>query len=272
MPRLRNEDYIAFLDESGAHTRGLQLQVVAGVLIPARWLRSAERRWQQFVRQHVGAPSGKVEFKSTDLVNGSGLAKRVQERLVAAGQPVSASGAGRRFYTEALEHIAAIAEVRVLAVGVNSKQPIDAYRLWFWAAYGLLTCLPASPRPRLPLVVIDGEDAKFRRSQDLIAYRFHRRFPKVQPYVGAGTEWFVGGSVLQTSHLSPFVQMADLVAGSARRSIALQTGSGWFDAHIRAKGAAMARDIDVSQAAIDRLRVLDPGDSIGINWSSAIVP
>lgn len=38
--RLRNEDYIAFLDESEQD----KLQVVAGVLIPARWLRPAERR------------------------------------------------------------------------------------------------------------------------------------------------------------------------------------------------------------------------------------
>ncbi|HZJ10064.1 MAG TPA: hypothetical protein VFD39_10240, partial [Trueperaceae bacterium] len=81
--------------------------------------------------------------------------------------------------------------------------------------YASLIERPRAPRPRLPLVVIDGEDAAFRSAQDLIAYRFYRAFPRRRSYMTRGEEWFVGGSAHQDSTLHPFVQMADLVAGAA---------------------------------------------------------
>ncbi len=62
MPKagLRDEDYVAFLDESGTG----KLQVVSGVLIPVRWLRPAEHRWRAFIqtelaRKPVGPNGGK---------------------------------------------------------------------------------------------------------------------------------------------------------------------------------------------------------------------
>jgi hypothetical protein len=62
---LRNEDYVAFLDESGESN----LQVVSGVLIPARWLRPAERRWRDFVRDHLGSRTGRTEIKGRELMS-----------------------------------------------------------------------------------------------------------------------------------------------------------------------------------------------------------
>jgi hypothetical protein len=158
MSKLRNEDYVAFLDESGESG----LQVVAGVLIPARWLRSAERRWRDFVRDGLGSPSGRVEVKSRELIRGQGASLHAQRALLEKGWPPhSAQAAGRRFYRDALEHIATIEEIRVLTVGLPTKHPIETYRLWFWMMNALLVERPKGPRPRLPLTVIDGEDMSF---------------------------------------------------------------------------------------------------------------
>jgi hypothetical protein len=126
-PGLRNEDYIAFLDESGEDG----LQVVAGVLIPARWLRSAERRWRDFIRDRLGSRSGRTEVKARDLLAGSRASLHAQRRALADhGLPLSAKAAGGHFYREALEHIASITEVRVLSVGLQAKHPVEVYRLW----------------------------------------------------------------------------------------------------------------------------------------------
>jgi len=174
MSKLRNEDYVAFLDESGESA----LQVVSGVLIPARWLRSAERRWRDFVRDGLGSPSGRLEVKGRELIRGKGASLHAQSALLERGwAPLSAPAAGRRFYRDALEHIATIEEVRILTVGLPTKHPIEVYRLWFWMMYALLVERPKGPRPRLPLTVIDGEDMSFRAAQDLVAHRFYRAFP-----------------------------------------------------------------------------------------------
>lgn len=81
MPGLRNEDYVAFLDESGE----TGLQIVAGVMIPARWLRSAERRWHDFIRDRLGSSSGRTEVKSRELVKGQGVSIHAQNRILASG-------------------------------------------------------------------------------------------------------------------------------------------------------------------------------------------
>ena len=268
MACLRNEDYIAFLDESGECNP--DLQVVAGVLIPARWLRSAERRWQDFIRDHLGSRSGRREVKGRDLLKGSGASFHAQNRILAGGgAQVSARAAGRQFYRDALEHIARTREVRILAVGLRTKYPIHVYRLWFWMVCALLVERPRAPRPRLPLVIIDGEDAAFRRAQDLVAYRFYRRFRKVQPYVAKGDEWFVGGSVHQDSALHPFVQSADLVAGATRYALAGRAPHGtWYATHLR---DGSARDIDTSSHALERLKLLAPDDRCRSGWADALV-
>lgn len=268
MGGLRNEDYVAFLDESGEMHP--DLQVVAGVLIPARWLRSAERRWHDFIRDHLGSRSGRTEVKGRELLKGSGAAFHAQNLILASGgAPMSARAAGAQFYRDALEHIARTREVRILAVGLRTRHPVAVYRLWFWMAYALLVERPRAPRPRLPLVVIDGEDAAFRGAQDLVAYRFYRQFRKVQPYVGRGAQWFIGGSVHQDSALHPFIQAADLVAGATRHALVGRRPKGdWYKTHLR---DGSGREIDASGHALERLRLLAPGDECRSGWKDALV-
>lgn len=251
---LRNEDYIAFLDESGEEN----LQVVAGVLIPARWLRSAEQRWRDFVRDRLGSRSGRTEVHSRELLKGEGVSLHAQSAYISkTGKAISARAAGRQFHRDALEHIAGIAEVRILSVGMRTNRARDAYRLWFWLAYAELVARDRSPRPRLPLTVVDGEDASFRGAHDLIAHRFYRSFPGAQPYIRRGRAWFVGGSVYQQSALLPFIQMADVVAGAARHAIAKRKPyKDWYEMHLRqlAMSRKPPRDIDVAAHALAELR------------------
>jgi hypothetical protein len=269
---LRNEDYVAFLDESGED----RLQVVAGVLIPARWLRGAERRWRDFIRNHLGSRSGLTEIKSRDLLKGTGVSIHAQRRILASGgAALSATAAGRQFYGDALEHIAGIAELRVIAVGLPTNRPIEVYRLWFWMAYAALIQRARPPRPRLPMVFIDGEDHAFRNAQDLVAHRFYGRFWGQRPYLTRGPEWLIGGSAHQDSVLHPFIQMADLVAGAARHSIARRLPQGaWYQDHLRDIAASRRppRKIDASSHALQALRELDPADAAGSNWPEARLP
>ena len=201
---LRNEDYVAFMDESGEPG----LQVVSGVLIPARWLRGSERRWRDFVRHQLGSKSGKTEIHAQDLLNGQGNAAYYAARTSVArtGQARSAQAAGRLLYRDVLEHIAGIREVRILSVGMDTKYPREVYRLWFWLMYAALITKPRSPRPRLPLVVIDGQDDSFREAHDLVAHRFYSNFWRRQPYIDRGTPWFIGGSLQHRSEFLPFIQ------------------------------------------------------------------
>lgn len=271
MPKagLRDEDYVAYLDESGEDG----LQVVAGLLIPARWLRGAERRWRDFVRGELGSRSGKLEVKGRDLMAGKGVSLKAQQVLLASGRSLSARAAGRAFYRDALEHIAIINQVRVLAVGLPTKHPLDVYRLWFWMANALLVEKPRAPRPKLPLVVIDGEDASFRNAQDLVAHRFYHAFPKCQPYVVRGSQWFVGGSVHQDSALHPFIQMADLVAGAARHSIVeRKPQGGWYGKHLIGRAKRANRRIDVSSSALAQLKRLSKSDDCDSGWGDALLP
>jgi hypothetical protein len=177
------------------------------------------------------------------------------------------------FYRDALEHIATIEEVRVLTVGLPTRHPVEAYRLWFWMMYALLVERSKSPRPRLPLTVIDGEDASFRRAHDLVAHRFYRSFPHCQPYVARGSGWFIGGSVLQQSHLHPFVQMADLVAGAARHSMAKRKGTkDWYAKHLVAHAHTKRKTpIEVSGHALSQLKERSRNDACGSGWKSAQV-
>jgi hypothetical protein len=63
---------------------------------------------------------------------------------------ISARGAGRQFYRDALEHIARTREVRVLAVGLDTRHAVDVYRLWYWMAYAALIERHKAPRPVCP--------------------------------------------------------------------------------------------------------------------------
>jgi hypothetical protein len=268
---LRNEDYIAFLDESGEPN----LQVVAGILIPARWLRSAEQRWRDFIRDRLGSRSGRTEVHSRELLRGEGVSIHAQHAWIAkTGQPISAGAAGRQFHKEALEHIAGIAEVRVLTVGMKTNRPREVYHLWFWLTYAELVAKARAPRPRLPLTVIDGEDVALRRAHDIVAHRFYRKFPRAQPYIRRGSGWFVGGSVHQSSELSPFIQMADLVAAAGRHAMARRKPyRNWYDTHLRqhALSRRPPRDIDVAAHALAELRRRSPKDACGSGYAATIL-
>ncbi len=269
---LRNEDYVAFVDESIVPgTPGLT--VVAGVFIPARLLRSAERRWRDFVTDRLGSRSGRREVRGKELIKGYGAAKHAQTRLLAEGwPPLSAKGAGHQFYREALEHISSLTEIRVLTVGLRTTAAVDAYRLWFWMSNILLVERPRAPRPRLPMIVIDGRNTAFRSAQDLVAWRFYKAFARCQPYVGGGSRWFVGGSVLQDSVLSPFIQMADLVAVSGRLAIAQNTPEKTrYRDHNVSPAQAMGGKIDVSRHARSELRRRSREDSCGSGWKDALL-
>lgn len=157
-----------------------------------------------------------------------------------------------------------------MAVGLPTKRPREVYHLWFWMAFAMLTERQRAPRPRLPLTVIDGEDASFRRAHDLTAFRFYRAFPRCQPYVAKGSQWFVGGSVHQDSALHPFVQTADLVAGAARYAIRDKApANSWFHEHLAGPNVAPGRSIDVSPHALERLKTLSPTDTIESGWRNA---
>lgn len=267
---LRAEDYVAFVDESTRPDPLHPLTVVSGILIPARWLRPAERRWEAFIRNEVGRPSGIAEFHAHDLLAGKGLARDIaKQQLASRGLHKSAKGAAHDFYKQALEHIALIAEARVLVVGSRTVFAEETYRLWYWLLYASLVQRANHPRPRMAMIVIDGQDRGFRRAQDLIAYRFYRQFPLIQPYVGAGNEWFIGGSALQESHLHPFIQMTDLICGVARRSLeANPKFTSWYPDHLREYAIARGRDVDCSNAALACLQALDPAGATG--WNDAL--
>lgn len=271
---LRNEDYVAFLDESGEQN----LQVVAGVLIPARWLRAAERRWRDFVRHQLGSRSGKTEVHAQELLDGRGSSAYYASRtsLARTGQHRSARAAGRLLYREALEHIASITEVRILTVGLNTRYPREAYRLWFWLLYASLITRPRAPRPRLPIAVIDGQDDSLRQAHELVAHRFYKSFWQRQPYITHGSAWFIGGSLHHRSEFLPFVQMADLVANAGRHALANRPPfRSWYDTHLRRHAASLGygRNIDVSAHALAELKKRSPRDACGSGWANAqIVP
>ncbi len=269
MGRLKNEDYVAFLDESGEDG----LQVVAGVLLPARWLRSAERRWRDFVAASLDNRSGRTELKGRELVKGQGASLHAQTVLGRNGVHMSARAAGRRLYRDALEHTAGFMELRVLTVGLQTAHAVDVYRLWFWMVYALLVETSSGPRPRLPMTVIDGEDYAFRGAHDLVAHRFYSHFPRLTPYVRKGKPWFVGGSALQDSRHHPFIQMADLIAGAGRHAIAgRKPYADWYEKHLLEHARTHGRgNIDVSAHALAQLKRRSRKDACKSGWPAAIL-
>jgi hypothetical protein len=181
-------------------------------------------------------------------------------------------GAGRQFHRLALEHIAGITELRVLAVGVKTNYPEDAYRLWYWLAYSAFITRSQAPRPFLPITVIDGEDQAFRGAHSLIAYRFYRSFKDRQPYLHGGRGWFVGGSLLHESAGQPFIQMADLIAGAARHAIADRKGfRRYYVRNLRDVALDRGREIDISPHALAELKRRSPTDKCGSGWANALI-
>jgi hypothetical protein len=136
----------------------------------------------------------------------------------------------------------------------------------------LLVERPRAPRPRLPLTVIVGRNTALREAHQLVAWRFYNAFPRCQPYVGGGSRWFVGGSVLQDSVLSPFIQMADLVAVAGRLAIAQKKPEqAWYKDHLLLPARRWGRSIDVSKHARSELRRRSREDACGSGWKDAVL-
>jgi hypothetical protein len=156
--------------------------------------------------------------------------------------------------------------------GFPTTKATEAYYPWFWMCNALLVERSQEPRPKLSLTVIDGRDTKLREAQDLTAWRFYKAFPRCQAYVASGTEWFVGGSVLQDSVHSPFIQMADLVAGAARLAVLERAPEkDWYKDHLVRYARSKGRKIDVSHHARAELRRRSREDACRSGWKDAIL-
>ena len=257
--RLRNEDYVAFVDESGDD----KLTVISGVMLPARWVRATEARWEAFLRSH--GIYGRGELKAWKLTTGRGVAQDMAHRLQRpSGDSMSthAKRCGQEAYIDALRLIGTFTELRVATVGVPTGRPIDAYRVWNWMLCAGLTTRPRSPRPRVPVIVIDGQDQGIRRALRGVVGDFYWRCNRRQPYVSAGKAWFIGGATLHDSATLPFIQMADLVAHAAYQAIKRKPERAfmhhWYGEHLLGTARARGREIDVSESMLQELSAINP--------------
>lgn len=74
------------------------------------------------------------------------------------------------------------------------------------------------------------------------------------------------------SVLSPFVQMADLVAGAARLSVLDSPfAKGWYREELVEHAARMGRAIDVSRHARSQLRERSRQDACGSGWKDSLL-
>lgn len=252
-----HEDYVVFMDESGDDN----LQVVTGLFVPARWMRPAYQ-----LLDDIRATEGfKVpeEMKASVLATGRGFAWQRAEsiqRPAWISKRNHALQTGCDIYTRVLGHTAGINGLRVMSVGLQTARPQEVYRLWFWAACAGLTSF-AIRRPRVSMIVIDGQDQGLLRSHRGIVKDFYRRNRGRQWYLRPGRPWFMGGAVLHESHALPFIQVADLVAHAAFQKI-LQSPQraymhDWYDQSFCQVAANRHRDIEASRFALNELAGCD---------------
>ena len=248
-----------FVDESGDE----KLTVISGVMVPARWVRATEARWEAFLRSH--GIYGKGELKAWKLTTGRGVAQDIARRTEhPSGESFSthAKSCGHNAYIEALRLIGTLTEMRIATIAVPTGRPIDAFRVWNWMLCAGLTTRPRSPRPRVAMIVIDGDDQGIRRVLRGVVGDFYWRCHQRQPYVTGGKAWFVGGATLHDSATLPFIQMADLVAHAAYQSISHKPERAfmhdWYTKHLLGPARAKGREIDVSEFLLKELLAIDP--------------
>lgn len=250
------EDYVVFLDESGDD----DLQVVAGIFVPARWMRSAHT-FLDDVRATEGFKKPD-ELKAAQLATGRGFAWQRAETLQrppGLSKSNHAKQTGCDIYTRVLGHVARINGLRVLTVGLRTRFPTEAYRLWFWAACAGLTSFPRHRRrPHVSMLIIDGQDQGLLRVQRGVVKDFYLSCRGRQSYLRAGRAWFMGGAVLHESHSLPFVQVTDLVAHAAFQTILANPQRAfmhrWYEDEFRGAARQRSRLIDVSDFCIAELR------------------
>jgi hypothetical protein len=266
------EDYVVFLDESGNDT----LQVVAGVFIPVRWTRPASVYLDDFrATEGVRQPE---ELKAAELATGRGVARRiaaVRPRGSGIKPRAHELQIGHDIYTRALATAGYLNRMQVVCIGVPTRVPAEAYRLWFWAVCAGLTASRGPTRPRVSLVVIDGEDQGFLRVQRGVVKDFYLANRRRQSYVGPGTEWFIGGAVLHESHSLPFVQMADLVAHAAFQNLLGNPKRAfmhtWYEDHLRTPARLRHRRIDVSAFCLAELANCNPPAAVNAHAAEALI-
>ncbi|MGH3431058.1 MAG: DUF3800 domain-containing protein [Mycobacteriales bacterium] len=248
-----HEDYIVFMDESGDD----DLQVVTGLFVPVRWMRSAYQ-----LLDDIRATEGfKVpeEMKASVLATGRGFAwQRAQTtaRPAFVSKRDHALKTGCDIYTRVLGKVAGLNGLRVVSLGLQTPFPQEVYRLWFWALCAGLTSYTIK-RPRVSMIVIDGQDQGLLRSHRGIVKDFYGRNKGRQWYLKPGRAWFIGGAVLHDSRALPFIQMADLVAHAAFQTI-LQNPKraymhGWYDQSFCRIAANRNRQIEASRFVLHEL-------------------
>ena len=125
-----------------------------------------------------------------------------------------------------------------------------------------LTTRPRLPRPRVAMIVIDGEDQGIRRVLRGVVGDFYWRCHRRQPYITGGRSWFIGGATLHDSATLPFIQMADLVAHAGYQAISRKPERAfmhdWYAQHLLGPARAKGREIDVSETLLDELLAIDP--------------
>jgi hypothetical protein len=271
MPFL-TEDYIAFVDESG----DANFQVVTGLFVPARWVRSAYT-----LLDDIRATEGfrqTDELKAAELATGRGFAwTRAQGLVCPLGMSWKAHAlqTGCDIYKRVLGHVARINGLRVLTIGLQTRFPSEAYRLWFWATCAGLTAFPEGDRPRVSMIVIDGQDQGLLRVHRGVVKDFYRSCNRRQTYVSGGRSWFMGGSVLHESHSLPFVQIADLVAHAGFQALANNPDRAymhqWYEDSLRAVARARHRQIDISATCLTELGTCTMPAAIAAHAAAAVV-
>jgi hypothetical protein len=165
--------------------------------------------------------------------------------------------------------------MRVVCIGAPTRVAGEAYRLWFWSVCAGLTSFSGTARPRISLVVIDGQDQGFLKIQRGVVKDFYVTCRRRQSYVGPGVEWFMGGAVLHESHSLPVIQMADLVAHAAFQSLRQNPDRAfmhtWYEEHLRAPARARGRDIDASQFCLAELANCNPPPEVAAHAAPALI-
>jgi hypothetical protein len=262
------EDYIVFVDESGND----DLQVIAGLFVPVRWVRSSYAYLDDFrASEGIRVPD---ELKAAELATGRGLVAR---RLAKAtpippgvGMRTHAGRIGQSLYERALTLAGSMNGLRVVAIGLRTRFPVEAYRLWFWSVCAGITAFPSSDRPRVSLMVIDGQDQGLLRTQRGVTRDFYYTCRQRQTYIGPGSLWFMGGAVLHESHSLPFIQTADLVAHAAFQAILGNPDRAFMHTWYRQKLCDIAhqqrgRIVDASTFCLHELVGLHPPAPIAAN-------
>ena len=244
--------------------------------MPARWVRPAYTLLDD-VRTTEGLTQPE-ELKAATLATGRGFAWTRAAKLhrpAGLSKRDHARQTGIDIYKRVLGQVSCINGLRVLTLGLATRFPTEVYRLWFWAACAGLTAFPEGERPRVAMVVIDGQDQGLLRVHRGVVKDFYLACRGRQSYVGPGRPWFMGGSVLHESDSLPFIQVTDLVAHAAFQALAAKTERaymhGWYEEAFRAVARTRRRQIDISASCLAELGNCQPPPTVAAHVGAAVI-